>query len=629
MADDIRLSQITGTFGVGSLRVQIGGLSMIAAGLDHWYQPYTLTRQLQNNRIDEKEFVIYESRLQSYLDVDYFKSPPEYRDSKKADNTHIPVPFFRFPKYSYCSFNQGKNACGRLQKLKESDKTLRRMCHHCAANNRKSIMYQVNLVVACKKGHVDEFPWSQWAHNTITPKCDEKNLIFLQSAGSGVRGQKVKCTECNKSNDLSVGFYKLMDEISKCKGSMPWHGDNVRESCGEEVIGMFTNQTSLYQPTLKSSLFIPVDVGDSIQDIDLEFQNNRHIKYEVNDFFQDCINEDKDYILKQLEKFLDRCPIIEVLSEFTEESIREALLQRVLGEKETLESNDPEILSDQDYRYQEYKVLEAGVNNKYIKTETTEINNYSPMVNKYINKIVRVESILQTTALTGFSRRGGSSDLKKGKKLLWRNMPNSGRRWLPATQNYGEGLFIDFNSEYLKKHTSVQGVKERLEKIENNLLKEDNAFFNDVDFSIKLLFTHTLSHLLINEIIYESGYGSASIGERLFVSPLEHENEMNGLLIYTAQGDTEGTMGGLVSLGYPERFNIIFENALKKALWCSTDPVCNEVVPQGPFNLNLGACYSCALLPETSCELINSILDRGIVVGTQSEPHIGVIQDLN
>ncbi|MDC3374474.1 DUF1998 domain-containing protein [Acidimicrobiia bacterium] len=629
MADDIRLSQITGTFGVGSLRVQIGGLSMIAAGLDHWYQPYTLTRQLKNNPIDEKEFVIYESRLQSYLDVDYFKSPPEYRDSVNAENTHIPVPFFRFPKYSYCSFNQGKNACGRLQKLRESDKNLRRMCQYCAANNRKSIMYQVNLVVACKKGHVDEFPWSQWAHNTITPKCDEKNLIFLQSAGSGVRGQKVKCIECNKSNDLSVGFYKLMDEISKCKGSMPWHGNNVRESCDEEVIGMFTNQTSLYQPTLKSSLFIPVDVEDSIQDIDLEFQNNRHIKYEVNDFFQDCINEDKDYILKQLEKFLKRSPIIKVLSEFTEESIREALLQKVLGEKETLESNDPEILSDQDYRYQEYKVLEAGVNNKYIKTETTEINNYSPMVNKYINKIVRVESILQTTALTGFSRRGGSSDLKKGKKLLWRNMPNSGRRWLPATQNYGEGLFIDFNSEYLKKHTSVQGVKERLEKIENNLLKEDNAFFNDVNFSIKLLFTHTLSHLLINEIIYESGYGSASIGERLFVSPLEQENEMNGLLIYTAQGDTEGTMGGLVSLGNPERFNIIFENALKKALWCSTDPVCNEVVPQGPFNLNLGACYSCALLPETSCELINSILDRGIVVGTQSEPHIGVIQDLN
>ena len=40
MSDDIRKSQITGTFGVGSLRVQLGGLSMIAAGLDHWYQDY-------------------------------------------------------------------------------------------------------------------------------------------------------------------------------------------------------------------------------------------------------------------------------------------------------------------------------------------------------------------------------------------------------------------------------------------------------------------------------------------------------------------------------------------------------------------------------------------------------------
>ena len=83
-------------------------------------------------------------------------------------------------------------------------------------------------------------------------------------------------------------------------------------------------------------------------------------------------------------------------------------------------------------------------------------------------------------------------------------------------------------------------------------------------------------------------------------------------------------------------FKVIFSfknkkanNAVKKGLWCSTDPVCNEVVPQGPFNLNLGACYSCALLPETSCELINSLLDRGIVVGTQMEPDLGIIKGIN
>ena len=128
MSDDIRKSQITGTFGVGSLRVQLGGLSMIAAGLDHWYQDYTLTRQMQKSRIDRKSFKIFESRLQSYLDVDYFMEPPVFIDSNTADNAFIPVPFFRFPTFSYCSFNQGKNACGRILKLKESDKVLKRMC---------------------------------------------------------------------------------------------------------------------------------------------------------------------------------------------------------------------------------------------------------------------------------------------------------------------------------------------------------------------------------------------------------------------------------------------------------------------------------------------------------------------
>ena len=32
--------------------------------------------------------------------------------------------------------------------------------------------------------------------------------------------------------------------------------------------------------------------------------------------------------------------------------------------------------------------------------------------------------------------------------------------------------------------------------------------------------------------------------------------------------------------------------------------------------LNLAACYSCCLLPETCCEEFNVFLDRGVAVGT-------------
>ena len=92
---------------------------------------------------------------------------------------------------------------------------------------------------------------------------------------------------------------------------------------------------------------------------------------------------------------------------------------------------------------------------------------------------------------------------------------------------------------------------------------------------------------------------------------------MAGILIYTAAGDSEGTMGGLVRLAGPESFGRILVNALEEAHWCSGDPVCREAARsggQGPDSLNLAACHSCALLPETSCEHFNKFLDRSVLV---------------
>jgi hypothetical protein len=100
---------------------------------------------------------------------------------------------------------------------------------------------------------------------------------------------------------------------------------------------------------------------------------------------------------------------------------------------------------------------------------------------------------------------------------------------------------------------------------------------------------------------------------------------MAGLLIYTAAGDSEGTMGGLVRMAKPENLWPAMANAIRDARWCSTDPVCMDVGEkgQGPDSCNLAACHGCALLPETSCEEFNRFLDRGLVIGTLSAPDLG------
>jgi hypothetical protein len=101
---------------------------------------------------------------------------------------------------------------------------------------------------------------------------------------------------------------------------------------------------------------------------------------------------------------------------------------------------------------------------------------------------------------------------------------------------------------------------------------------------------------------------------------------MAGLLIYTAAGDSEGTMGGLVRMGEPGYLERSVRLALEKATWCSADPVCLEAGDshgQGPDSCNLAACHNCALVPETACEEFNRFLDRAVVVGRVSDPKLG------
>ena len=90
---------------------------------------------------------------------------------------------------------------------------------------------------------------------------------------------------------------------------------------------------------------------------------------------------------------------------------------------------------------------------------------------------------------------------------------------------------------------------------------------------------------------------------------------MAGFLIFTGSTDSEGTLGGLVSMGETESFERVFLNAVNDAEWCSSDPICSDTRNAGERTLNLSACHACLFVPETSCENFNSLLDRQTLVG--------------
>ena len=134
---------------------------------------------------------------------------------------------------------------------------------------------------------------------------------------------------------------------------------------------------------------------------------------------------------------------------------------------------------------------------------------------------------------------------------------------------------------------------------------------------------------LINALASKSGYSNASIREKIYCSQYVDENapKMAGVLIYTASGDSEGSLGGLVRQGLPGRIEDVILGAISEARWCAADPVCIQSPGQGQYGCNLAACHNCALLPETSCENKNMLLDRGLLIGTLDDNTIGYFSD--
>ncbi len=136
----------------------------------------------------------------------------------------------------------------------------------------------------------------------------------------------------------------------------------------------------------------------------------------------------------------------------------------------------------------------------------------------------------------------------------------------------------------------------------------------DNNFPIaRFVLLHTLSHMLIRQVALECGYSASSIRERLYVGT--PEEPATGILLSTAASDSEGTLGGLVSLGEAVYLGRLLGDAVRDASRCSSDPLCAEHVPEPPSDtLHSAACHACLFASETSCETNNRWLDRAFVV---------------
>jgi len=226
-----------------------------------------------------------------------------------------------------------------------------------------------------------------------------------------------------------------------------------------------------------------------------------------------------------------------------------------------------------------------------------------------IDRIVLAKRIREVRALQGFERQEPGSTMLR---------PDLDRTlgWLPGIEVFGEGIFLSLGEQAIAEwEAAFKGpLATRIGAMQERRRHSNLAFLPTC--TPRFVVLHTLAHMLIRQLSFECGYASSSLRERIFAAEtLGDLDGMAGILIYTAEGDSEGSLGGLVREGQPERLFPILLTALQNARWCSADPICRELAVQGLQGLNRAACHACALVSETSCICANVLLDRAVLVG--------------
>lgn len=624
----VRRSQMIAPFGTGALVVARNGVSLISGGLDHWFK-----REDGSGNVDIDEYMVHEWRLEKLLQVDHFRLPADFRRGFKGQdipNAWLTQPFLRFPRWHFCP------SCNRLHERPLTERG-RIWCPACQREGRRRPLFQVPFVAMCEKGHIQDFPWREWVHRSENPSC-RRDLRLIATGGASLAAQRVEC-ECGAKRTLARiteadpdGFTILSKTLLRdqdegecppflCRGLRPWLGEQEPSGCDRHLRGSLRSASNLYFAVVSSSIYLPRS-SDFVPSSLISLLEEPPLSTLIN-VLSGVTSDVQPQLLRQPHKLL--------LEPYSDEQIHSAL-QTVQKGKSLNESASKEPVGNEDkdiaFRRDEFNVLRIPRQDDQLFTVKAEMEHYEEIVRAHFSNVILIHKLRETRAFAGFTRvyPHDGTGLEDRKRLLRKELPKGESDWLPAYVVFGEGIFIELDRSRLRQWENRSSVKTRVRRLDAQYQRvRRTKGLRDRRIDQRFVLLHTLSHLLMNRLTFECGYSSAALRERLYYSShLDHP--MAGILIYTAAGDAEGTMGGLVRMGKPGNLEPVIRRALESADWCSADPVCAEAGKaggQGPDSLNLAACHNCALVPETACEEFNRFLDRGMVIGTPDDKDIG------
>lgn len=604
---ELRRSQLISTFGPGAM-LDLPDKSVMVAGLEFWSYPNGDYQEIQEPRLAAK----IGRQLGRPVKLRLPPSAPKGPDGRPTCG----IAAYEFPRWFIAQESRQERGDSG-----EAGYSRRRLLSSYQLSNGKWIdpdgesrdVVPVRFVAVCPRGHVSDIDWKWFVHRGDRTCAGE--LSLEERGTSGHLSEVMAACSCGKRRRLSDAYAKERAALGKCFGNRPWLGADSQEDCDQTPRLLVRTASNAYFPQVLSAISIP-----------------------------DRYTDRDDYVrprAEQLTPFVDQPAVLGPMLQMvpSDDAIRSLSVEEVQASLRRIASGAAPVLPS--VKAAEFEALaepqdrlgEDKPGSPFFARAWPRARWADPIMNG-IRRVLLVERLREVSALLGFTRLepitpridgdpgdDGSLEVKRAAITL-------GKDWIPAIENRGEGVFLEFDASIIASWLAEQPVADRVDELVRGFerWREDHPGTSRSFAGGPYVMLHTFSHLLLTAMSLDCGYPASSLRERIYALPGEGgavATGRYGVLIYTGSSDAEGTLGGLIRAGAEIVRHV--KRALEIGMLCSNDPVCAGHSADSPTGRPLqgAACHGCCLIAETSCEQHNEFLDRSLVTSTVSGTDCG------
>lgn len=642
----VRPSALLYTSGIGAT-VDMPHIAVMPQGLDAWEIAYSKRGGPQLVLVPRLLAAVRKMLPR----VEELRQPPWVPEKAHEGGTPIGIPTRVFPQWLRCT------GCDLLAPISESTKFefvntskhrpdkaqfVHKSCKGRPKKGQKQgtlearprLAVPARYLIACTDGHLDEFPYVEWVHGAdgdpVKCKVAKPEMRMMEWRSNLGPQVKISCVACDASRNIAeltrAGGEEMLPDCRGRHPHLPTYAP-ADSPCQADVRLMLLGAANQWFPASVSVLVLPARKNITAADVAETVKGLPAVTFADVQTLDDLVGWRK-YGPKDVRTIFDG-----IADDALWNGIQVARGQAVAEPESSPSGFDPisllepewdTLVHPEDFEREDRK---AGFRVRPVEVASA--------LRPVLSHVVAVERVKKANAFIGFTRIDALDRVGDAPSRIAPLVQSGKPKWVPATEDRGEGVFLRFDEDVIRTwEDGVFGSKvwqSHEAAHERNVKRRQSRTAEKIVAAERMpppryWALHTMSHLLIREMAMSSGYGSASLSERLYAWRETDDREAAaGILIATTSPDSEGTLGGLVDLARTERLEGVFRDALRRAERCSSDPICAHRVPSGQEDfLHGAACHFCLFVSETSCEKANRFLDRRFALTLNSGPEYAV-----